>query len=131
MSSQPRDRRLLAYAREMRKNMTPEEGKLWCLYLRKHPRFRFRRQEIIGSYIADFYCAQAKLIIEIDGSQHYDPQGIAYDKSRAAYLESLGLQIIRFSNADINVRFAAVCEQIHKVISLSVSCADSSPKGGA
>ena len=76
MSSTPRNRRLLAYAREMRKNMTPEEGKLWCFYLRHHPTHRFRRQEIIGPYIADFYCAAARLIIEIDGTQHFNEEAL-------------------------------------------------------
>ena len=126
----PKNNELLKYARSLRKEMTPQELRLWYRFLRTYP-IKIYKQRIIGEYIVDFYCHAAKLVIEIDGSQHYDPQGIAYDKSRAAYLESLGLQIIRFSNADINVRFAAVCEQIHKVISLSVSCADSSPKGGA
>ena len=64
----------------------------------------------------DFYCHPARLVIEIDGSQHYDPEGIAYDEARTAYLQSLGLQVIRFSNADINVRFPAVCEEIHRII---------------
>jgi len=112
MSSQPRDKRLLAYAREMRKHMTPEEGKLWCLYLRKHPKYRFRRQEIIGSYIADFYCAQAKLIIEIDGSQHFSEDAISYDEARTAFFNQQNLRVIRFTNEDINQRFPNVCETI-------------------
>ena len=126
----PKNNELLRYARSLRKEMTPQELRLWYRFLRTYP-LKIYKQRIIGEYIVDFYCHAAKLVIEIDGSQHYDPQGIAYDKARTAYLESLGLHIIRFSNADINVRFSAVCEQIHKVISLSVSCADSSPKGGA
>ena len=112
MSSQPRDKRLLAFAREMRKNMTPEEGKLWCLYLRKHPKYRFRRQEIIGSYIADFYCAQAKLIIEIDGSQHFEEAAVAYDAARTAFFTQQDLHVLRFINADTNQRFPNVCEAI-------------------
>ena len=126
----PKNNELLKYARSLRKEMTPQELRLWYRFLRTYP-LKIYKQRIIGEYIVDFYCHAAKLVIEIDGSQHYDPQGIAYDKSRTAYLESLGLHIIRFSNADINVRFSAVCEQIHNLISLSVSCADSSPKGGA
>ena len=112
MPSQPRDKRLLAFAREMRKNMTPEEGKLWCLYLRKHPKYRFRRQEIIGSYIADFYCAQAKLVIEIDGSQHFEEAAVAYDAARTAFFTQQDLHVLRFINADTNQRFPNVCEAI-------------------
>ena len=85
---------------------------LWCLYLRKHPRFRFRRQEIIGSYIADFYCAQAKLIIEIDGSQHFEEEAMVYDAARTAFFTQQDLRVLRFTNADINQRFSNVCETI-------------------
>ena len=106
----PKNNELLKYARSLRKEMTPQELRLWYRFLRTYP-IKIYKQRIIGEYIVDFYCHAAKLVIEIDGSQHYDPQGIAYDKSRAAYLESLGLQIIRFSNADINVRFAAVRQE--------------------
>ena len=116
MSSTPRNRRLLAYAREMRKNMTPEEGKLWCFYLRHHPTHRFRRQEIIGPYIADFYCAAARLIIEIDGSQHFDEDALAYDTARTAFFSANQIQVIRFTNADINQRFSNVCETVEHVL---------------
>ena len=112
MPSEPRNRRLLSYAREMRKNMTPEEQKLWYMYLQKHPKYRFRRQEIIGSYIADFYCAQAKLIIEIDGSQHFEEEAMVYDAARTAFFTQQDLRVIRFTNADINQRFSNVCETI-------------------
>ena len=112
MPRQHRDRRLLAYAREMRKRMTPEEGKLWCLYLRNHPKHRFRRQEIIGPYIADFYCAQARLVIEIDGFQHFSEDAMAYDAARTAYFTQQTLRVLRFTNADINQRFPNVCETI-------------------
>ena len=112
MPSRLRDERLLAFAREMRKNMTPEERKLWYMYLQKHPRFRFRRQEIIGPYIADFYCAQAKLVIELDGSQHFSEDAMAYDAARNAYFIQHSLRVLRFTNADINQRFPNVCETI-------------------
>jgi len=112
MPSKLRDERLLKFAREMRKNMTSEERKLWYMYLQKHPRFRFRRQEIIGSYIADFYCAQARLIIEIDGSQHFSEDAISYDEARTAFFTQQDLRVIRFTNADINQRFPNVCETI-------------------
>ena len=64
----------------------------------------------------DFYCASAKLVIEIDGSQHYDAEGKAYDAARSVYLENLGLQVIRYSKADINIRFDQVCQDIHRHI---------------
>ena len=119
----PKNNDLLKNARTLRKEMTPQELRLWYRFLRTYP-VKIYKQRIIGEYIVDFYCHPARLVIEIDGSQHYDPEGIAYDKQRTAYLESLGLRVVRFSNADINVRFPAVCEEIHRIITLSVS-----PKG--
>ena len=77
---------------------------------------KFYKQRIIGPYIADFYCASAKLVIEIDGSQHYDIAGQDHDIKRTEYLENLGLRVLRFSNADINCRFKQVCEAIHFAI---------------
>ena len=114
---------LLKNARTLRKEMTPQELRLWYRFLRTYP-VKIYKQRIIGEYIVDFYCHPARLVIEIDGSQHYDPESVVYDKKRTTYLESLGLKVIRFSNADINVRFSAVCEEIHRIITLSVS-----PKG--
>ena len=108
----PKNNRLLKNARKLRKDMTPQERKLWYLFLRPYP-IKFYKQRIIGSYITDFYCAAGKLVIEIDGSQHYDEKALAYDRSRTAYLNSLGLTILRFSNADINERFSQVCDAIH------------------
>ena len=111
----PKNNDLLKNARTLRKEMTPQELRLWYRFLRTYP-VKIYKQRIIGEYIVDFYCHSAKLVIEIDGSQHYDPEGIAYDANRTAYLRSLGLQVIRFSNADINVRFPAVCQEIHRII---------------
>ena len=111
----PKNNDLLKNARTLRKEMTPQELRLWYRFLRTYP-VKIYKQRIIGEYIVDFYCHPARLVIEIDGSQHYDPEGIAYDEARTAYLQSLGLQVIRFSNADINVRFPAVCEEIHRII---------------
>ena len=122
----PKNNDLLKNARSLRKEMTPQELRLWYRFLRQHP-VKIYKQRIIGEYIVDFYCHRARLVIEIDGSQHYDPEGIAYDKERTAYLRSLSLQVIRFSNADINVRFPAVCQEIDRIISLSVACGDTSP----
>ena len=116
MPKQTRDERLLSFARELRKEMTPEERKLWYTYLRIHPYFRFRRQEIIGPYIADFYCAKARLVIEIDGSQHFAEDAMKYDSNRTAFFEKNQLQVIRFTNADINQRFQSVCETVEQVL---------------
>ena len=95
--------------------MTPHERKLWYLFLRIYP-VKFFKQRIIGSYIVDFYCSSAKLVIEIDGSQHYDIQGMEYDAHRSAFLESFGLKVVRFSNRDIDRNFSSVCEQIDLII---------------
>lgn len=111
----PKDNSLLENARKLRREMTPHERKLWYLFLRNYP-VKIYKQRIIGKFIVDFYCASAKLIIEIDGSQHYEDQGMAYDRERTAFLESLGLTVIRFSNRDIDREFSAVCEQIDLII---------------
>ena len=76
----------------------------------------FRRQKQFGNYIADFYCAKARLIVEIDGSQHYEEADRAYDQERDTYLTGLGLKVLRYSNADVNRNFKAVCEDILKYL---------------
>ena len=107
----PKDNTRLENARRLRREMTPHERKLWYLFLRKYP-VKIYKQRIIGRYIVDFYCAFAKLVIEVDGSQHYEPQGMTYDAERSAFLSSLGLKVLRFSNQDIDREFHGVCEQI-------------------
>ena len=111
----PKNNRLLENAKRLRQEMTPHERKLWYLFPRKHPK-KIYKQRIIGSFIVDFYCASVRLVIELDGSQHYEPQGLAYDTERSAFLEAHGLKVLRFSNAGIDKRFHAVCEQIDLVI---------------
>lgn len=111
----PKDNTKLEYAKALRRDMTPQERKLWYLFLRTYP-VKIYKQRIIGPFIADFYCASAKLVIEIDGSQHYDDSGIAYDAERTAYLEAFGLKVIRYSNREINREFPAVCQQIDTII---------------
>ena len=91
--------------------MTKEERHLWYDFLKQLP-VTFNRQKVIGNYIVDFYCASAKLIIELDGSQHYETQGISYDRERTAYLERQGLKVLRFSNRDVDQDFRSVCTQI-------------------
>ena len=95
--------------------MTKEESLLWYRFLSKYP-MRFRRQYIIGNYIVDFYCHGAKLVIELDGSQHYEPKEAEKDKKRTMYLESLGLRVLRFTNLEILQQFRAVCEAIDDAV---------------
>ena len=98
-------------AQSLRKNMTKEERHLWYDFLKTYP-VQFRRQYMIGCYIADFYCYRAQLVLELDGSQHYTPEEQAYDKKRTDYMESQGIQVLRFSNLDVLRNFAGVCEMI-------------------
>ena len=107
----PRNKRNLANARSLRKNMTPQEKHLWYDFLR-YCIPRFRRQEIIGSYIADFFCYEAKLIIEVDGSQHFLPEEVAKDAARTAYFHSLGIRVLRVDNGQVNRNFDGVCQGI-------------------
>ena len=110
-----RNFRLLDQARKLRKEMTPQETKLWYQFLRTYP-VRIYKQRIIESFIADFYCSSAKLVIEIDGSQHFTSQGKAYDEERSRIMNQYGIETIRFSNSDIDRQFEQVCSEIHKKI---------------
>ena len=110
-----KDNSQLENARRLRREMTPHERKLWYLFLRKYP-VKIYKQRIIGRFIVDFYCASAKLVIEVDGSQHYELQDMAYDAERSAFLSTLGLEVLRFSNRDIDRDFRGVCEQIEITI---------------
>jgi len=102
-------------ARQLRKNMTESERKLWFCYL-KDCGIRFYRQKQIENYIIDFYCARARLVIEIDGDSHFNEDAVQYDNKRTKLLENYGLSIIRFTNNDIKYRFPGVCETIEKII---------------
>ena len=99
---------LVPIARNLRKHMTKEEKRIWYDFLREHP-LRFTRQKIIGLYIADFYSAKLKMIIEIDGSQHQTQQERIKDEARTTYFQRFGLSVLRISNDDINTNFDAVC----------------------
>ena len=102
---------LVSNARALRKNMTRQERMLWFQFLR-YCKPRFRRQEIIGNYIADFFCHAAKLVVEIDGSQHYEPEDRNKDNIRSEYFHKEVLKILRFSNADVDKRFDSVCQAV-------------------
>ena len=107
---------LTSRAQTLRKNMTKEERRLWYEYLHDYP-YRFRRQVTFGNYILDFYCAAARLAVELDGSQHYEPAERLYDERRTEYLNSLGIRVLRFSNLDVLRNLHGVCQQIDRTIS--------------
>ena len=104
---------LKPYSQKLRREMTKEERHLWYDFLKQLP-VCFKRQKIIDPYIVDFYCPSAKLVIELDGSQHYEEAGSASDRERDAYLSGLGFHVLRYANSDIYCRFESVCEDILK-----------------
>ncbi len=110
---------LVPAAKDLRKNMTKEERRLWFDFLRDYP-VRFMRQKPLGQYIVDFYCAAAHLVIELDGSQHYDAPAIAHDAERTAYLKQLGISVVRIPNDEINENFQGVCEYIDHLVHRSI-----------
>ena len=106
-------------AKTLRKNMTPWERKLWYEFLRNYP-VRFQRQKSIGNYIVDFYCAKAKLVIELDGGGHYTNEQIEKDNIRTKELERTNLTVLRISNLDIDRNFYGVCEYIDFAVKKSL-----------
>ena len=110
-----RNYKLVDNARSLRKEMTKEERHLWYDYLRYHPA-KFRRQAVMGKYIVDFYCVKAKLVIELDGSQHYEPQNQYTDQLRTEYLEDFGVMVLRIANSEITRNFRGVCEYIDHLL---------------
>ena len=110
--------KLTGNANELRKNMTKEERHLWYDFLKNLP-ITVNRQKVIGNYIVDFYIATEKLVIELDGSQHYEEKGIENDAKRDAFLNGLGIKVLRYSNLDVNQRFESVCEDILNNINTS------------
>ena len=111
---------LISNAKNLRKNMTKEERHLWYDFLRFYPT-KFLRQKILGKYIVDFYCAEAKLIVELDGSQHYEDRGMEQDTQRTAYLEQYGVRVLRIPNNEVNQNFPGVCEYIDLAVRQSLS----------
>ncbi|MDX2006338.1 MAG: endonuclease domain-containing protein [Meiothermus sp.] len=102
-------------AKQLRKNLTPAERKLWFDFLRIHSQ-RWLKQRPIGPYIADFYCASAKLVVELDGDSHFTPEGRAYDLERTAYLEGLGLHVLRFTNLEVLHNLEGVGQAIEQEV---------------
>lgn len=107
------DKKLKSRADELRKNMTQQEWNLWYFYLRNH-RLKWYRQRIIDRFIFDFYCHAAKLVIEIDGKQHYTDQGIVYDTERTQVLQGYGLKVLRYTNQQVVDNFQDVCWDIER-----------------
>ena len=119
MSTKPYNSALLQRARELRTNATKQENRLWYEFLRVF-RPRFTRQRIVGSYILDFYCGKARLAVELDGSQHFEPSAMKYDSVRTEFLNSFGIQVMRFANTDINRSFEGVCDAIAKRVTACI-----------
>jgi very-short-patch-repair endonuclease len=111
----PQNKNLKQFARKLRNNATRQENRLWYEYLRNYP-MQFNRQMIILNYIADFYCAKARLVIELDGSQHYSHEGLTRDAARTEVLSTMGLEVLRFTNLDIEQNLTGVCEEINRVV---------------
>ena len=129
----PRNNEKIEFARKLRREMTKEERHLWYDFLSDYP-VRFRRQEIIKSFIVDFYCDKAKLAVELDGSQHYEEKVKLYDEERTKRLSEFGILIIRFSNSDVLKNFEGVCVKIDEAVKSraihpSAAIGGSSPQG--
>ena len=114
------NKQLVPFAKQLRKEMTKEERHLWYDFLRTHP-VRFSRQKVLGKYIADFYSAEAQLVIELDGSQHYEDGNWEKDAERTAFLEGYGLTIIRIPNNEVSRNFRGVCAYIDVAVRQSLS----------
>jgi very-short-patch-repair endonuclease len=107
-------------AKILRANSTPQENHLWYDFLSTY-KVKFQRQKAIDNFIADFYCHKAKLIIEIDGTQHYTEKGVQKDEFRTEILEGYDLKVIRFTNRQIDTNFSGVCEYINIVVNTALS----------
>ena len=111
---------LVPFAKQLRKEMTKEERHLWYDFLRTYP-VRFSRQKVLGKYIVDFYCAQARLVIELDGSQHFEDANMTTDAERTAFLENYELRVLRVPNNEVNANFPGVCEYIDNAVKQSLN----------
>ncbi len=107
------------FAKQLRKEMTKQERRLWYDFLRTYP-IRFSRQKVLGRFIADFYSAKARLVIELDGSQHFEQINIEKDTERTEYLSQFGLSVIRIPNNEVDRNFNSVCEYIDRMVKSSL-----------
>ena len=127
------NKRLTLLAQTLRKEMTKEEKQLWYQFLRQYP-MQFKRQVTCGKYILDFYCAKARLAIELDGSQHFEPEVAEKDRMRTQYLNSIGICVLRIPNNEIWKNLRGVCDQIdclarERTSSVTAAAVPPSPKG--
>ena len=104
-------------AQKLRREMTKEERRLWYDFLKQRP-VTVNRQKVIGHYIVDFYCASHKLVIELDGSQHYENEGAVSDRERDLALNQLGISVVRYSNDDVRRNFDGVCADLLRLLEL-------------
>ncbi|MBO5213540.1 MAG: endonuclease domain-containing protein [Clostridia bacterium] len=104
----------------LRKNMTKEERHLWYDFLSTYP-IHFKKQKLLGKYVVDFYCARAKLVVELDGSQHESDDGRFFDERRTEYLEQFGIKVIRFKNIQVREKFHSVCKRIDEEVMQALS----------
>ena len=109
------NKKLVSFARGLRKNMTKEEKHLWYDFLKNYD-VKFNRQKVLGRYIADFYSAELKLVIELDGSQHYDPEAKLYDEERTEFFKGYDIEVIRINNLEVTRNFRGVCLYIDKIV---------------
>lgn len=107
------------YAQKLRREMTPQERRLWYDCLKKLP-VKVRRQHVLGGSIVDFYIPERRLVIELDGSQHYGPEGAEADRQRDAYFADRRIRVVRYSNHEINTSFDAVCEDLYRRLGLEI-----------
>ncbi len=117
------NRDLTDNARSLRRNMTKEERHLWYDFLKNYP-LRFLRQKVIDNYIVDFYCHSARLVIELDGSQHYEEKGLLKDKIRTERIEKRNLTVIRIPNNEVSGNFEGVCQYIDNAVKESLRQAE-------
>ncbi len=111
------NKKLTPKARTLRKNMTDAERRLWYGFLRDYP-VRFLRQKVIDHYIVDFYCRRARLVVEVDGSQHYEDEGEQKDQNRTEELQKRGLTVIRIPNNLVRTKFEGVCAYLDEIVKL-------------
>ena len=116
--SERMEKKRIGFSRVLRKNMTKEERHLWYDFLKGLP-FTVNRQKVLGSYIADFFIASKKLVIELDGSQHFQGEGPAHDRERDEWFTMNGITVLRYTNLQINREFDAVCRDIMRQLGLA------------
>ena len=114
----PYRRELKPRSQSLRRDPSPAERKLWFEFLRDLP-VKFTRQKPLGHYIADFYCASQRLVIEVDGDSHFNHEGARYDAARTATLELVGIRVMRITNLEVMEQFEGVCQRIHEALARS------------